>query len=387
MRGVAITGFGIVTALGRGEQAHVDALRSGRSGLGPMTLFETPGVDPRPGGVVEASALEPQARWSRCQRLSLPAARDALGASRPAGEGLIAVGTTTGGIPETEQHYFKHRGQEGAEDAALLRNHGLGTIADRLGAELQLWGERQTFSTACSSSANAIGYAAARVAAGLPWALAGGVDALCKTTWCGFYALKLLSAEACRPFDAGRTGLSLGEAAAWLLLEPEEAARARGATVYGRITGWGCSADAHHMTAPHPEGKGAIAAMQLALQDAGLAADQVDYVNAHGTATPANDKAESHALRTLFGERVPPVSSTKGFTGHTLGAAGAVEAIFCLLAIRHGFLPPNVGCREQDPQASVPLVHPQARQAGVRRALSNSFGFGGNNAALVVEGP
>ncbi|MBK7864838.1 MAG: beta-ketoacyl-[acyl-carrier-protein] synthase family protein [Archangiaceae bacterium] len=383
MKRVAITGMGVVSALGRGLPAHSDALKHGRSGLKALSLFTAEGIGQRPVGEVAPEHLWPGTRASRSQRLALTAAADAIAGRTLAGPGVMVLGSTTGGIDGTEQHYFKHRGKEGALDRELLRNHPLGTIADRIAHELKLEGERHTFATACSSSANAIGYAASRIVAGAPWALAGGVDALCRITYCGFYSLKLVSEGPCRPFDKGRNGLSLGEAAGFVLLEAEEAVRARGGKVLGWVTGWGCSADAHHMTAPHPEGAGAIRAIKLALEDAGKAPADVHYVNAHGTATPANDKMESLALNAVFGAAMPPVSSTKGATGHTLGAAGAIEAVFSVLAMGGSFTPRTVGLSDPDPEARV--LHAKDGPVDVRCVLSSSFGFGGNNTALVLE--
>lgn len=383
MKRVAITGMGVVSALGRGVPAHSDALKHGRTGLSPLTLFTAEGIGARPVGQVAPEHLWKSERASRSQRLALTAASDALAGLTLRGAGVIAVGSTTGGIDGTEAHYLKHRGKEGAEDRELLRNHPLGTIADRVAAELSLQGERHTFATACSSSANAIGYAAMRIGAGAPWAIAGGVDALCRITYSGFYSLKLVSEGRCKPFDRTRNGLSLGEAAAFLVLEPEETVRARGGHVLGWVTGWGCSADAHHMTAPHPEGAGAIRAMKLALEDAGKSPADVHYVNAHGTATPANDRMESLALQAVFGAAMPPVSSTKGATGHTLGAAGAIEAVFSVIAMREGFTPRTVGITEPDPEAKV--RHAVDGPADVRCVMSSSFGFGGNNTALILE--
>jgi 3-oxoacyl-(acyl-carrier-protein) synthase len=385
LKGVAITGVGMVSGLGRGLPAHLDGFKKGVTALAPLTLFTTPGLEARPVAEVRESLLEGHPGNARSQRLALAAAKDALGTLRPSGAGVIAVGSTTGGIFESEQHYLRHRGQPGTADRRLLTNHALGSIADRLGKDLAVEGERHTFATACSSSANAIGYAAAKIEAGAPWALAGGVDSLCRLTWAGFHSLKLLSAAACKPFDRARNGLSLGEAAAFLLLEPMAIARARGAEIFGQVTGWGCSADAYHMTAPHPEGLGAIAAMRAALKDAGCAPEQIDYVNAHGTATPANDKAEALALRAVFGAHVPPTSSTKGVTGHSLGAAGALEAAIGVLAIREGFLPGNVGLEEVDPELGFSPLGAQTTFGSVSRVISNSFGFGGNNTALVLE--
>jgi len=383
MKRIAITGLGAVSSLGRGLAAHTDALKHGRTGLEPLTLFTAEGIGARPVGQVAAEHLWPSTRASRSQRLALTAAADAVSGLSLRGPGVMVVGSTTGGIDGTEAHYLKHRGKEGVEDRELLRNHPLGTIADRVAMELKLDGERHTFATACSSSANAIGYAAMRVGAGAPWAIAGGVDALCRITYSGFYSLKLVSEERCRPFDAKRNGLSLGEAAAFLVLESEEAAKARGARVWAYVTGWGCSADAHHMTAPHPEGAGAIRAMKLALEDAGRSPREVSYVNAHGTATPANDKMEALALNAVFGADMPPVSSTKGATGHTLGAAGAIEAVFSVIAMNESFTPRTVGLTDPDPAATV--RHASDGKVDVKCVMSSSFGFGGNNTAIVLE--
>ncbi len=223
-----------------------------------------------------------------------------------------------------------------------------------------------------------------RVSSGAPWALAGGVDSLCQLTFCGFHSLKLLSPFPCRPFDRARQGLSLGEGAAFLFLEPLEIAEQRGTPILGVVAGWGCATDAHHMTAPHPEGKGAIAAMRQALTDAGVRPEQVDYVNAHGTATPANDRIEALALAAVFADSMPPTSSTKGATGHTLGAAGAIEAALCALFLAEGFAPPTIGLGEPDPDLKVRHIEPDGLAAPLRVALSTSFGFGGNNAALVI---
>jgi 3-oxoacyl-[acyl-carrier-protein] synthase II len=383
MKGVAITGMGVVSALGRGLPRHVEALVDGHTGLKPLTLFPAEGIGARPVGEVDADHLWADTRLSRSQRLALTAAGDALGGRALTGEGVITVGSTTGGIGESEQYYLKNRGTPNAADRELLRHHALGTVADELSRSLKLPGERHTFATACSSSANAIGYAAMRVQGGASWALAGGVDALCRITYCGFYSLKLVSENACRPFDRTRNGLSLGEAAAFVVLEPLEAARARGAKIWGLVTGWGCSADAHHMTAPHPQGAGAIRAMRAALDDAGKSPREVDYVNAHGTATPANDKMESLALDMVFGPESPFVSSTKGATGHTLGAAGAIEAVFSVLAINEGVVPRTVGLHEPDPELRVRHADGSRRPVGC--VMSSSFGFGGNNTALVLE--
>ena len=383
MRAVAVTGLGIVTCLGRGIPAHRAALVDGRSGLEVLSLFSMEGLTPAPVGQIPAAHLDPTGA-SRSLAIALSAARDAMGTNTFERAGVLAVGTTTGGIYESEQHYSRHRGEVGRAERNLLAHHAAGTIADGVGSRLSLRGERHTFSTACSSSANAIGFGAMRVAAGAPWALVGGVDSLCRLTYGGFHALKLISDLPCQPFDQDRRGLSLGEAGAFLLLESEASARKRGATLHGFVSGWGMASDAFHMTAPHPEGRGAISAMRAALLDAGLGIEEVDYVNAHGTATPANDRAEALALRAVFGDAQPWTSSTKGMTGHTLGAAGAVEAVLSLLSMETQWLPATLGLRVPEAGLGIRHVPIGGAAANVNAVLSSSFGFGGNNTALVL---
>ncbi len=383
MRGVAITGLGIVSSLGCGTQRHLESIRAGRCGLRPLTLFDTKGLPPSPVGEVEEPWLR-EVQGHRSISLALNASRQAIGAADLDLPGVISIGTTTGGIFESEQHYLKFRGGEGSSDRAMLKHHSAGTIADLLAVSLNIAAERYTFSTACSSSANAVGFGASLVQQGAPWALVGGVDSLCRLTYCGFHALKLLSNAPCRPFDSDRQGLSLGEGAAFLLLEKDQRAKDRGAPILGYVGGWGCSSDAYHVTAPDPEGRGAVAAMRAALADAYISPSEVDYVNAHGTATPANDRAEAIALEAVFQGSRPLTSSTKGATGHTLGAAGAIEAVICVLSLSAGYAPATVGLKNLDPQLHIRHVPAGGVSARLSVALSNSFGFGGNNAALVL---
>jgi 3-oxoacyl-[acyl-carrier-protein] synthase-1 len=233
-------------------------------------------------------------------------------------------------------------------------------------------------STACSSSAKVFGDAARLIEAGwIDAAVVGGVDSLCLTTLYGFHSLQLFSSDVCRPWDAGRNGISLGEGAAFALLQ-REAAQAP----LGRLLGVGESSDGYHMSSPHPEGALAAAAMRQALAGAGLAPGDIDYINLHGTGTPSNDASEDKAVQSVFGRDVP-CSSTKGATGHALGAAGGVEAVISLLALKHGMLPAGLNVRERDPALGVDYL--QSNRAGrVRHVLSNSFGFGGSNASLVL---
>jgi 3-oxoacyl-[acyl-carrier-protein] synthase II len=243
----------------------------------------------------------------------------------------------------------------------------------------------QIIANACASGSNAIGHAFQLVRAGLHRrVLCGGYDVISEMVFAGFDSLQASTAEKIRPFDKSRTGLVLGEGAALLTLEDLESARQRGAPILGEVTGYGISTDNHHLTQPHPSGIGPRQAMERALADAGRAPADIDYINAHGTATAFNDATEGTAIAELFGDRVP-VSSTKSMMGHSLGAAGAIEGIFSLLALRHQFLPPNIHFTERDPAWVLDIVANEAREARVRRVVSNSFGFGGTNASIVLE--
>ncbi len=248
----------------------------------------------------------------------------------------------------------------------------------------RIGGPRTTIMTACSSSATAIGYAADCIRLGKSAvAIAGGAEGLCRLTYAGFSSLRAMSVEPCRPFDAERSGLTLGEGAAVMVLESLDHACARGATVLAQFAGYGISADGYHMTAPHPEGDGAARAMLAALDDAGLSAETIDYINAHGTATPHNDAAEARAIAKVFGTRAIPISSTKSMVGHTLGAAGAIEACASVIALAEGFLPPTANLRKVDSAFELDIIGPSAREQRPRFVLSNSFAFGGNNTALI----
>ena len=392
--------FTASTALGVGQAALLQALREGRSGL-KRCDFETARLNTWIGEVpgVDAVALPPAlARYDcRNHRLALlglradgfeDAARAAMarhGAERVA----LVLGTSTSGILSAELAY-RERDAHGALPAWFdyRTTHNTGALASFVRDLLGLRGPTCTLSTACSSSAKAFAAAERLLRVGLAdAAIVGGVDSLCLTTLYGFSSLELTSPEPCRPGDAARRGLSIGEAAAYALLEradaPAGADPASGEPAIV-LSGWGESSDAHHMSAPHPEGRGARAAMQGALACAGLRPADIGYINLHGTATPANDAAEGAAVAAVFGPHTP-CSSTKGMTGHTLGAAGAVEAVVCALALRHGLLPASVGTQTPDPAIALALVMRAQPAPGLRHALSNSFGFGGSNASLVFS--
>jgi 3-oxoacyl-[acyl-carrier-protein] synthase-1 len=290
----------------------------------------------------------------------------------------VVLGTSTSGIRDTEAAYAQRRdGGRWPADFSWRHSHSLDAMCRFSAAALGLQGPMVTMSTACSSSAKVFLVAQRWIDCGLvDAAVVGGVDTLCLSTLHGFAALQLLSDEPCRPFDAGRKGISIGEAAGFVLLERGDAAI--------RLAGGGESSDAHHMSTPHPEGLGAQDAMRAALRMGGLAPSDIGYVNAHGTATAANDRAEALALQAVFGACAVPVSSTKGVTGHALGAAGITEAIVAIQALEHETLPPSAGLVEPDPALGVDLLR-QARGTRSRRAMSNSFGFGGSNCSLIFE--
>lgn len=395
-RRIAITGYGIITASGCGAEAVWDSIREGRSGLGPLTLFESlRWRDQRVGQVREdLAAFSREAGappgGSRSDRMAWLAVREAsvmagLDAGRLSESGLI-LGATTGGIDGTERALEAWIRRRRAELRPLYF-HECASAADRCARSFGLRGPVLTVSTACSSGSMSIGMAADMIRLGrVRRMIAGGVDSLCRLTLNGFNSLLLVDPSGCRPFDAARSGLTLGEGAAAVVLEDESEARARGAEILAFLAGWGATCDAHHATAPLPDGSGAARAMRLALADAALAPEATDYVCAHGTATPDNDRSEAAAMRLVFGNRVPPFSSLKGHFGHTLAASGAVESVVSLLAIRHGAIPPGAGFREADPELRIRPVT-RYEPTPPRVVIKNAFGFGGGNVALVFTAP
>jgi 3-oxoacyl-[acyl-carrier-protein] synthase-1 len=393
VRALQLTHFTATSCLGRGLEATRAALEERASGLA-RRAFETALLDTCIGEVrgLEAAPLPGAlAAWDcRNNRLAeLGLAQDgfaeavqAAAARLGAGRVGVFIGTSTSGILQTELAYRRRDPATGAlpADFDYARTHNTYSVSGYVRARLALAGPAWTVSTACSSSAKVFGTAARMIEAGfIDAAVVGGVDSLCLTTLYGFNSLELLAREPCRPFDRDRSGLSIGEAAAFALLEPLPPSPPPGAVA---LLGVGESNDAHHMSSPHPEGLGARLAMQAALAAAGLAPGAIDYVNLHGTATPSNDAAEDLAVTALFG-RETPCSSTKGATGHTLGAAGALEAVATALALRHGFVPGGAQTRHLDPalHANYRL---ETQPASLRHALSNSFGFGGTNCSLVL---
>jgi len=387
VRPLPLSAYTMTSCLGAGLAPARRALRAGESGLAP-NHFETVDLETFVGEIagVDAQAL-PEAlaafdcRNNRAAELGLAqdgfiaAVERAAARHGPARVGVF-MGTSTAGILQTELAY-RRRAPDGSlpPDFDYRRTHNTFSIAEYVRTRLGLAGPCAAISTACSSSAKAFASAARLIEAGLiDAAVVGGVDTLCLTTLYGFNSLQLLSAAPCRPYDVARDGISIGEAAAFALLERD----GEGAI---HLLGAGESCDAYHMSSPHPEGLGARLAMEGALRSAGLRPGQVDYLNLHGTATPSNDAAEDKAVTAVFGAELP-CSSTKGMTGHALGAAGGVEALITVLAIEEGRIPGSPGTREVDPQlhASYAVT---GRDASIAIAMSNSFGFGGSNCSLV----
>ena len=384
---LAVTAYSATSALGRGVAAHAGTLREGGGGLCANDFSSAP-LECFIGRVqgVEDSPLPPTfAHWEcRNNRLAwlglnrdglldaVQAAIDRYGAARVA----LILGTSTASIGASEEAY--RRLQDGHFPQELQRPgiHTPHSLTAFVAEATGIAGPALTISTACSSSAKVFASAERMIRLGLvDAALVGGVDTLCDSVLFGFNALELVSPEPCRPFDARRRGISIGEAAAFALLERVEVAPEA-----PRLIGYGESSDAYHMSTPHPQGRGARAALDDALARAGLNEDQIDYINLHGTATLKNDEVEAALLGERFPSRVR-ASSTKGFTGHTLGAAGGLEAVFALIAIERGLIPGNLGCTQPEAICAQQLAL-QSEQRDVRVALSNSFGFGGNNACL-----
>jgi 3-oxoacyl-[acyl-carrier-protein] synthase-1 len=387
---LTISNFTLSNALGVGNQATRSGLRDGRSGLRPCDLDD---VDLQTwiGRVDDLESLKLPEKLTaydcRNNRLALLALQQddflesvSRAVSRHGAERVgIFVGTSTSGIAETEQAYL-HQSAEGqlrgGYDAE--KTHNIFSCAEFPRTVMHLKGPALAISTACSSSAKVFAAAHRYISAGLcDAAVVGGVDTLCMTTLYGFNSLDLISPEPCRPWDANRQGINIGEAAGFALLERAEA---EGDTPL--LLGYGESSDAYHMSTPHPQGKGAALAMQQALERAGVGADEIDYINLHGTATPANDQAEDIAVVDTFGRQVP-CSSTKGFIGHTLGAAGITEAIISLLCLEGGFIPQNLQTQEPDAELSVNLALSTQLQP-LNKVMTNSFGFGGNNCSLIL---
>lgn len=393
MTPLLLSHYTATSCLGHGLDATLTALQAGDSGLQPCRFETVHDLQTHIGEVAGVDDVRLPGHLSgydcRNNRLALlgleqdgfgDAVREAAARYGKRRIGIL-LGTSTSGILQTEQAYRRRDPASGAlpDDFLYRTTHNTYSVGDFVRSHFGLEGPAMVVSTACSSSAKVFASAARMIAAGLiDAAVVGGVDSLCLTTLYGFNSLELLSTQPCRPYDAGRNGLSIGEAAAFALLERvPDAVRADDVLLLGA----GESNDAHHMSAPHPAGLGARIAMEAALASANLGSADIDYINLHGTATPSNDAAEGKAVAALFGDRVP-CSSTKGATGHTLGAAGGLEAVICALALRHGFMPGGLNLDRPDPAIAIRYLAANLDRPP-SRVLSNSFGFGGSNCSLL----
>jgi 3-oxoacyl-[acyl-carrier-protein] synthase II len=396
---VVVTGVGIVTPLGNGWRSNLEGFRSGRTTFRPVTRFDVSRQRAKMAAEVDLELATVSLRLSRRTAARLDHAGQMLmhaisEAWQQSGWGPsenlpVVLGTTAGGMCLGED-YFRQavqtpHGHRGQPTRALYYQ---AQIQARAALEaLDSNGPITIISNACATGTNAVGHAWEMLRRGqAPRVLVGGYEALTQLLFAGFDSLQALSPTQCRPFDANRDGLAIGEGAAVLALETLDHAAARNAEILGEVIGYGSTIDLHHLTQPHPEGDAAVGSMTLACKSAGIGPEQVDYVNAHGTGTPLNDSSEAIAIRRWAGARAQtlPVSSTKASIGHLLGAAGTVEAVVCLMTLREGFVPPEIALETPDPACTFPI--PRApRDASLNVTLSNSFGFGGVNATLVLR--
>jgi 3-oxoacyl-[acyl-carrier-protein] synthase II len=389
---VAIVAAGVVSPLGFGLAETLTSLRNARDCVRPVTRFDVANCRCKTAAEIQDKRLESRgrngrkgARLHRASHMMTAALEEAVGQDNGFKPELTVIGTTSGGMSFGEDYYralHQHRSLHRA--AKWVANYPpQKPVLDALEA-FGISSPCRIIANACASGTNAIGHAFACIQSGkYERVLTGGYDAISELVFVGFDSLQAATPEKCRPFDRDRSGMVLGEGAAILALENSDVARKRGAEILGEIIGYGISTDNHHLTQPDPSGSGPRRAMEQALQSAGLIPDKVDYINAHGTATPFNDAAEGKAIAELF-KRVP-VSSTKSMIGHSLGAAGAIEAVICLLALQGQFLPPNINFRAPDRDLDIDIVANGSRDAKIDIALSNSFGFGGTNASILIR--
>jgi len=407
-RRVVVTGLGLVTPNGIGVETAWKNICEGKSGIGPITRFDTNGFETKIAAEVKDFHPEQYIEKKEIKKMDL-FIQYALAATKEALEDAqlritpencerigVIVGTGLGGLPNIEKYHqiLMERGPSRVSPffiPMVIANLASGHIAIQFGAK----GPNTCVVTACATGAHCIGDAFRAIRYGDADAIiAGGTEAnitpLCVS---GFNAMKALSTrndepqKACRPFEKNRDGFVIGEGAGILILEELEFALRRKAKIYAELIGFGYTGDAYHITAPPPDGEGAARCMKMAIRDAGLTPEEVDYINAHGTSTPLNDVTETIAIKTVFGEHAKkiPISATKSMTGHLLGAAGSTEAIFTILSIRDGILPPTINYEEPDPECDLDYVPNQARRQDIRVGMSNAFGFGGTNATLIFK--
>ncbi|MCR5394006.1 MAG: beta-ketoacyl-[acyl-carrier-protein] synthase family protein [Bacteroidales bacterium] len=399
---ILITGAGVISAIGIGKEQTLQALRSEQGGVAPVHYLHTEHKECMVGEVKESNGelaerlgIAKDEAMVRTSLLGISALREALAQAgldhADLSDTALVNGTTVGGMDQSEKHYLEYLdaaeanqlGKDGKVPVVdYIRTHDCGSSTDLIADHCGRFGMTTTISTACSSAANAIILGARMIEAGeYDRVVVGGAESLSKFHLNGFNTLMILDQSPCRPMDATRAGLNLGEGAAYLVLERAETALARGVRPLARLAGYGNACDAYHQTASSSDGEGAFRAMQQAMQMAGCKPGEIDYINCHGTGTPNNDPSELEAMRRVFGETLPPFSSTKGYTGHTTSASGSIEAVFCLLAMQHSMVPANLNFAEPIQPWAVPIAH--TRQAQLRYVLCNAFGFGGNDSAVL----
>ena len=389
---IYITGTGVVSAIGIGKAATLDALLNNRSGVGQLKYLKTEHKE-FPVGEVKLTDAEMRERLgiaqdavtTRTALMGMLALGEALDEAHLTSDQLPKVGfisgTTVGGMDMSEQYYLDYLNGDAHKEYIAV--YDCGSCSEMTAGHFGKFAFATTLATACSSAANAVIQGANMIRCGkADIVVVGGSECITKFHLNGFNSLMILDTKPCRPFDSTRSGLNLGEGAAYLVLESAESAKRRGIEPQALLSGYGNACDAFHQTASSPDGEGAFRAMKEALELAGLQPADIDYINAHGTGTPNNDVSESQAMMRLFGQ-VPPVSSTKPFTGHTTSASGSIEAVFCILALQHGFLPVNLNWSQAMDNGIVPVAKPEKRT--LKHVLCNAFGFGGNDSSLLIS--
>lgn len=396
MESIYITGAGVVSAIGIGKSETLVSLRKEESGIRQMRYLPSIHRD-LPVGEVQLSNEEMMQMLGVSQNLFLTrtaligrmALREALEQAGLAGDKLNEVpfisATTVGGMDRRELYYGKEREFNSGYAYALLSTHNCADCTEMIADYFGKFAFLSTVSTACSSATNALITGANMLRCGMAeMVVVGGAECLTMFHLNGFNTLMILDHQPCRPFDRDRAGLNLGEGAGYLVLETAASVKKRGVQPLCQLSGYGNACDAFHQTTSSPDGEGAVLAMQEALALAGLQPSDIQYINAHGTGTPNNDESESHAIRRVFGDHLPPVSSTKSFTGHTTSASGSIEAVLCILAIQNQFLPVNIHWQTPMENGIIPVTDPHP-QTEIKHVLSNAFGFGGNDSSLILS--
>jgi 3-oxoacyl-[acyl-carrier-protein] synthase II len=394
---VAITGIGIFCSIGKNLEEFYQSLKEGQTGIGPVTLFDTSkypckiGAEIRDYHPEKFFAKKELKRLSRTDQFALIASKEAVKSSginsSPSEEVGVCLGAGAGGMFEAET-YHREVLLRGKSRPSLLWPFIPSFTTDRVAERFGFSGPKFTVTTACSSSATAIGYGADLIRSGKCKAvLCGGSEALSELTFGGFNSLKVMDPSPCKPFDRKRAGMSLGEGAGILILEDFEEALKRGVKIYAEFLGYGIGGEAYHITAPEPTGMREARMMREALEEGGITPSEVNYINAHGTGTPLNDKVETLSIKNVFGERAYsiPISSIKSSVGHCLGSAGAIEAVASILSMVHQFIPPTLNHQKGDEDCDLDYVSGMSRDMEVEVVLSNSFAFGGNCTSLVFK--